>query len=219
MRLHIGELALEQLLGALDRQRLDLVRRPTALVIAAAGIAFRILIREHRSLRFEPRPADDIFRRDQLDLRLLAGQFGADRVFDRRVHFRKPAGEETMRHAIILMGFKIGGSSHQSLSCNSCESSSTRRWWRPPAKSVARKAATQALAMSLPTSLAPSARTLASLCSRASVAEIGSSTRAQRQCGSRFTAIEMPIPEPQTAIPRSAAPVATARASFRPNSG
>ena len=58
--------------------------------------------------------------------------------------------------------------------------------------------------MSLPISRAPSAITLASLCSRASCADSGSATRAQRQAGLRLTAIEMPMPEPQTAMPRSA---------------
>src|SRR5205814_9371990 len=149
----------------------------------------------------------------QLDLGLLTTKLGADRFFDGRVNFAEPAGEEAMRHAIVLVGLKLGGSGHQSLSCNKCESLSTRRWWRPPAKPVSRKAETHALAMSLPTRRAPSASTFASLCSRASAAERGSSTRAQRQRGSRLTAMEIPMPEPQTAIPRSAAPFAIARAS------
>ena len=50
-------------------------------------------------------------------------------------------------------------------------------------------------------------------------AESGSETRAQRQAGLRLTAIEMPMPEPQTAMPRSASPVATASASLAPKCG
>ena len=43
---------------------------------------------------------------------------------------------------------------------------------------------------------------LASLCSRASAAESGSDTSAQRSAGLRLTAIEMPMPLPQIAIRR-----------------
>ena len=92
MRLDVGEAAAEQLLGALDRQRLDRVRRPAALVVAAARIAFGIFVGQHRALRLEHRAADDILRRDQLDLGLLALQLGADRVGHRRVGVAQAAG-------------------------------------------------------------------------------------------------------------------------------
>ena len=55
MRLDVGEAAAEQLLGALDRQRLDRVGRRAALIVAAARIAFGIFVGEHRALRFEHR--------------------------------------------------------------------------------------------------------------------------------------------------------------------
>ena len=57
MRLDVGEAAAEQLLGALDRQRLDRVRRRAALIVAAARIALGIFVGEHRALRLEHRPA------------------------------------------------------------------------------------------------------------------------------------------------------------------
>src|SRR3546814_8982048 len=82
--------------------------------------------------------------------------------------------------------------------CSSDLSFSTRRTWRSPAKSVARKAVTHALAMSMPVSRAPIATTLASLCSRASFADSGSDTSAQRHAGLRLTEIEMPIPDPRS---------------------
>src|SRR3546814_12114184 len=63
--------------------------------------------------------------------------------------------------------------------------------------------------MSRPVSRAPSAMTLASLCSRASFADKGSDTSAQRQAGLRLTAIEMPTPDPHSATPRCALPFAT----------
>ena len=151
VRLDVGEAAAEQLLGALDGQGLDRVRRPAALVIAPPRIAFGIFVGQHRALRLEHRAADDIFRGDQLDLVLLALEFGADRVGDRRVGVAQPAGEKAFRLDVV----QIRGGGHQSLSCRRVESMSTRRWWRPPAKSVPRKAETHALAMSGPISRAP----------------------------------------------------------------
>ncbi len=85
MRLDVGEAAAEQLLGALDRQRLDGVRRRAALVVAAARIALRILVGEDRALRLEHRLADDVLRGDQLDLGLLAAQLVVNRVLDRGI--------------------------------------------------------------------------------------------------------------------------------------
>ncbi len=128
MRLDVGELAAEQFLGSLDGQRLDRVGRGAALVIAAAGIAFGIFVGEHRALRLEHRAADDIFRSDELDLGLLAGQLVTNRILDRRVGFAQATGEKAVRHAIILVRFKVGGSGHQCDSCKIWESWSTRRW-------------------------------------------------------------------------------------------
>ena len=51
MGLDVGEGAPEQLLGALDRECLYGVRGGAALVIAAAGIAFRIFVGQDRALR------------------------------------------------------------------------------------------------------------------------------------------------------------------------
>ena len=55
VRLDVGELAAEQLLRPLDRERLDGVRRRAALVVAAARITFRIFVGEDRALRLEHR--------------------------------------------------------------------------------------------------------------------------------------------------------------------
>ena len=82
IRLHIGKLRAEQLLGALDRQRLGDVDPFAAAVIALARIALGILVGHHRALRFQHRAADDVFRRDQLDLMALAAEFALDRGGD-----------------------------------------------------------------------------------------------------------------------------------------
>ena len=96
MRLDVGEAAAEQLLGALDRQRLDRIRRRAALIVAAARIAFGIFVGEHRALRLEHRARDDILRGDQLDLVLLAVELGGDRVGDGAVGLAQRLGEEAV---------------------------------------------------------------------------------------------------------------------------
>ena len=104
-----------RLLGALDREALDHVGRRAALVVAAARIAFRIFVGEDRALRFEHRAADDILRRDQLDLVLLAAKLGLDRAGYGRIGVEKTLSEEAQR----LYVSQVGRSGHQSLSCKS----------------------------------------------------------------------------------------------------
>ena len=71
MRLHIGETAAEQALGAVDGQIFGDVDILAAAVIALARIAFGIFIGEDRARRFENGAGDDIFGGDQLDFMLL----------------------------------------------------------------------------------------------------------------------------------------------------
>ena len=79
MRLDVGEAAVEQALGALDRELLGDVDVLAAAIIAFARVAFRILVGQHRALRLEHGPADDVLAGDQLDLMLLAAELGPDR--------------------------------------------------------------------------------------------------------------------------------------------
>ena len=65
--LHIREPAIEQPAGALDREVLGDIDELAAAVVAPAGIAFRVFVGEHRALRLEHRPRDDVFRRDEFD--------------------------------------------------------------------------------------------------------------------------------------------------------
>ena len=107
VRLHVGELRAEQLLGALDRQRLGDVDPFAAAVIARARIAFGIFVGHHRALRFQHRPADDVFRRDQLDLMTLAAEFALDRGGDFRDRPRQGGREER-----VGRGGGFGGGVH-----------------------------------------------------------------------------------------------------------
>ena len=94
VRLDVGELRAEQLLGALDRQRLGDVDPFAAAVIAIARIAFRVLVGHDRALCFQHGAADDVFRRDQLDLVALAAEFALDRGGDFGVGLGKRGREE-----------------------------------------------------------------------------------------------------------------------------
>ncbi len=78
VRLHVGEVAAEELLGALDRQFLGDVDELAAAIVALARIALGILVGHDRALRFEHGAGDDVFRGDQLDLMALATELGLD---------------------------------------------------------------------------------------------------------------------------------------------
>ena len=84
VRLHVGEAAVEELLGALDRQRLHLVHVLAAAVVAVARIALGVLVGEHAAGRLEHRAGDDVLRGDQLDLVLLATELATDGAGDQR---------------------------------------------------------------------------------------------------------------------------------------
>src|SRR5690606_22200949 len=154
-----------------------------------------------------------VFRRDQFDLIALAFEFMRHRRRDRGIDGADAVGEIAGR----FDGLVERGCGHRLVSSvGGWESLSPRRPARAPAESVVRKAVRHALAMSTPVSRAPIATTLASLCSRASFADSGSDTSAQRHAGLRLTEIEMPIPDPHSATPRSALPLATASARRYP---
>ena len=90
----LAKLRAEQLFGALDRQRLGDVDPFAAAVVTRARIPFRIFVGHHRTLRFQHRPADDVFRRDQLDLMALAAEFALDRGGDFRIGLGEGGREE-----------------------------------------------------------------------------------------------------------------------------
>ena len=61
----------EQLLRALDRQRLGDVDELTAAVVALARIAFGVLVRHHRAGGFQHGEADEVLGGDQLEALFL----------------------------------------------------------------------------------------------------------------------------------------------------
>ena len=96
MRLHIGEGAAEQPGDALDGEPLGDVDELAAAVIAFARQPFGVFVGEHRALRLEHGAADDVFRRDQLDLVALAAELELDRLGDFGVGFGERGGEEAL---------------------------------------------------------------------------------------------------------------------------
>ena len=104
VRLHVGEVALEQLLGALDRQRLRLVDVLAAAVVAVAGIAFGVLVGENRADRLQHGARDDVLRRDQLDLVLLAFELPTDHAGELRIALVERGGEEARLRRLAAPG-------------------------------------------------------------------------------------------------------------------
>ncbi len=94
VRLHIGELAIEEPRNALDRQRLDDIDILAAAIIAPARIALRIFVGEDRALRIEHRLGDNILRGDQFDFVALTAKLLLDRGGDLRIDFAERRGEE-----------------------------------------------------------------------------------------------------------------------------
>src|SRR5471030_2181439 len=78
MRLHVGELRVKELLNAIDCKGFDFIDEFAAAVITLARITFRIFVRQHRTLSLKNGARDNVLRRNQFDLRLLAFQLFQD---------------------------------------------------------------------------------------------------------------------------------------------
>ena len=108
VRLHVGELRAEQLLRALDRQRLGDVDELAAAVVALARIALGVLVGHHRALRLEHGAGDDVLRRDQLDLMPLAAELALDRIGDLGIASARLA-EKKESGAEAVLALEAGG--------------------------------------------------------------------------------------------------------------
>ncbi|MNE43560.1 hypothetical protein D3C80_1377410 [compost metagenome] len=72
VRLDVGVVGAEQLLGAVDGQLLDDVDVLAAAVVALVRVAFGVLVGQHAALGFHHRRAGVVLRGDQLDVLFLA---------------------------------------------------------------------------------------------------------------------------------------------------
>ena len=94
VRLHVGVLGAEQLLGAVDRQLLGDVHLLAAAVVAAPGVALGVLVGQHRSGRLEHRLGDEVLRGDHLERVLLAVELALQHLGDRRIDLGERGGLE-----------------------------------------------------------------------------------------------------------------------------
>ena len=102
MRLHVGVLRSEQLLGSVSRQVLHDVGKFATTVIALAGIPFGILIGEHRPHCFKHRFADEVLGCDQLQPFMLAANFIVDGGSDLRICLVQRARHRVILHDVTL---------------------------------------------------------------------------------------------------------------------
>ena len=86
VRLDVGAVGAEYLFGALDGKALAHVHVLAAAVVARAGVAFGVLVGEHRPLRVQHRLRDVVLRGDHLELHLLPTHLFPHGVVDLRVH-------------------------------------------------------------------------------------------------------------------------------------
>ena len=87
VRLHVGVLGAEKRLRAIDGELLGLIHEFAAAVVALAGIAFGVFVREDRAHRFEHRFGNEILRGDQLEAGGLPADFVAEDSGDLRIGF------------------------------------------------------------------------------------------------------------------------------------
>jgi hypothetical protein len=80
VRLHVRVVRLEQLLDAFDRQLFGYIHKFATAVVTLAGIAFGVLVRQHRALGLEHARTGVVFRSDQLDVIFLALALGRNGV-------------------------------------------------------------------------------------------------------------------------------------------
>ena len=104
VRLDVDVVAAEQLLRAVDRELLDDVDVLAAAVVALAGIALGVLVREDAALALEDRLGHEVLRGDHLQRAPLAIELEVDGLGDLRVDL----GER----ALEVVGLEFGHERH-----------------------------------------------------------------------------------------------------------
>ena len=108
VRLHVRVLGAEQVLRPVDRELLDLVDDLAAAVVAAAGIALRVLVRGHGADRLEHARPGEVLRCDQLDLVALALELTPEQSGDLGIDVGETGGAKLVErflgdgHAFLL---------------------------------------------------------------------------------------------------------------------
>src|SRR5690606_13521643 len=128
VRLHVGECATEKPLGPVDGELFGDVDKLASAIVATPWIAFRVLVREHRSGSLEHRPRDDVLRGDQLDLVLLAFQLVRDGAEELGITLGKGLGEKAWRG---IWSAGTGGAHSHALSREDGVAFAERFWLGP----------------------------------------------------------------------------------------
>ena len=87
--LHIGVFGTEEALGSLDGEVLGDIDVFAPAVVALAGIALGILVRQHRALCFQHGTRDEVLRGDHLERRTLTAQLEVEDLGDLRIDVGK----------------------------------------------------------------------------------------------------------------------------------
>jgi hypothetical protein len=82
VRLDVGVLGAEELLGPVDRELLGDIDPLAAAVVALAGIPLGVLVGEHRPGRVEDRLRHEVLGGDHLERPLLAPEFAVEDPLD-----------------------------------------------------------------------------------------------------------------------------------------
>src|SRR4029079_10406831 len=90
MRLHVRVVGAEELLGAVDRELLDLVDDFAATVVAPSGIALGVLVRRHAAHSLEHAWPGEVLRGDQLYLAALALELPLEEGSGLGINLRQP---------------------------------------------------------------------------------------------------------------------------------
>jgi len=91
VRLDVGVVAAEELLGARSGQLLGHVHELAPAVVALGRVALGVLVGQHRSDRLEDRRADEVLRGDQLETGVLPVDLVGHRPRDVRIDVRQRA--------------------------------------------------------------------------------------------------------------------------------
>ncbi len=102
MRLNVGMLGAEELLGAIASQVLDDVNEFAAAVIALAGITFRVFIREDAAGGLQNRFRSEVFAGDQFEAAVLALDFVLDGFVNVGIDGGKRAGHSLLSRSLQL---------------------------------------------------------------------------------------------------------------------
>jgi hypothetical protein len=90
VRLHVRVLGAEELLGAVDRELLDLVNDLAAAVVALRRVPLRVLIGGNAADGFENARPREVLGRDQLDLSALPLELASEQLGDLRIQLCEP---------------------------------------------------------------------------------------------------------------------------------